>query len=130
MLYQMLSNSEERQFVVLHSFFKDVFWFLKTDLYPIFLSGLKTVCDCGQLKSPRNRRFNAVYCCGRSSFGSYSVAVSSRFSRSTKYSSRDMCDCLEMECCELVGSLFRFAVVSSGFVCGGVGVFGFSILLD
>lgn len=87
----MLSNSEERQFVVLHSFFKDVFWFLKTDLYPIFLSGLKTVCDCGQLKLPRNRRFNAVYCCGRSSFGSYSVAVSSRFSRSTKYSLQGIC---------------------------------------
>ena len=62
MLYQMLLNSEARQFVVLHSFFKDVFWFLKTDLYPIFLSGLKTVCDCGQLKSPRTRRFNTGYC--------------------------------------------------------------------
>ena len=30
----------------------------------------------------------------------------------------------------LVGSLIRFAVISSGFVCGGVCVFGFSILLD
>jgi hypothetical protein len=64
-----------------------------------------------------------------SSFGSYSVAVSSRFTRSTKFSSRNMCDCLEMECCVLVGSLFRFSVVSSGFACGGVGVFGFLILL-
>ena len=53
-----------------------------------------------------------------SSFGPYSVAGYIRFTRSTKFSSRDMCDCLEMECGVLVGSLFRFSVGSSVVFCG------------
>ena len=65
-----------------------------------------------------------------SSFGSYPVAVSRRFTRSAKFSSIDMCDCLEMECCVLIGSLFKFSVGSSVLFCVGVGgVFGLLILL-
>ena len=60
------------------------------------------------------------------SFGPNHVVVFGRSTRSAKFSSRDICDCLEMECGVLVGSLFRFSVGSSVVFCG---VFGLSILL-
>ena len=61
----MLSNSEARQLLFSHFCFKEVFWLTNVGLYPIFFKGLKTVCDCGQLKSPTKIRFNLGYSSGK-----------------------------------------------------------------
>ena len=76
-LYQILSNSEARQLLFLQVFLSDVFWLVNAGLYPMDFNGLKTVCVCGQLKSPRNTRFSIGYWLGRNL--KYLISVSGCF---------------------------------------------------
>jgi hypothetical protein len=50
---------------------------VKIGLYPIVFNGLKTVCDCGQLKSPQNIKFKFGYSAGKNL--KYLISVSGCF---------------------------------------------------
>jgi hypothetical protein len=50
---------------------------VKIGLYPIAFSGLNTVCDCGQLKSPQKIKFLSGYSAGKSL--KYFISVSGCF---------------------------------------------------